>query len=134
MKTLGLAVEWRWCSHPTASVLHSSSLRLVHLSHALYARRASDCESRTPRVAGLVRYTWDTSVDSSTLQQLAVTAAVAVHAEPADAFEGDTLVSDGAVSVLFKAPGYIRLDYGLERPAWLEGISADLNATGQSHL
>eukprot|EP01043_Picozoa_sp_COSAG02_P001203 COSAG02_NODE_24_length_52386_cov_726.042898_22_plen_283_part_00 len=83
----------------------------------------------------LVRYTWDSSVDSSALQQLAVTTAVAVHAEPADAFEGlDSLTGDGAVSVLFKAPGYIRLDYGLERPAWLEGISADLNATDQSHL
>jgi hypothetical protein len=83
----------------------------------------------------LVRYKWDSSVDSTTLQQMAITAAVAVHAEPASAFEGlDSLTGGGAVNVLVKAPGWVRLDYGLERPAWLEGISADLSATGQAHL
>ena len=52
-----------------------------------------------------------------------------------DAFEGlETLTGGGAVSLLVKAPGWIRLDYGLERPAWFEGVSADLHTTGQAHL
>ena len=80
----------------------------------------------------LVRYTWNSSVDSSRLQQVAVSTAVTVHAEPASAFEGlESLIGDCDVNVLVKGPGWIRLDYGLERPAWLEGISADLNITGQ---
>eukprot|EP01050_Picozoa_sp_SAG11_P019065 SAG11_NODE_2979_length_2795_cov_1.494807_2_plen_327_part_00 len=66
---------------------------------------------------------------------MAIDTAIAVHAEPASAFEGlDTLTGGKAVSVLVKAPGWIRLDYGLERPAWFEGVSADLIATGQAHL
>ena len=84
----------------------------------------------------LVRYTWDASVGSSTLQQLAVTSAVSVHAEPESAFEGLASLSDpsGSVDLLVKAPGWLRLDYGLERPAWFEGVSADLVSTGQAHL
>jgi alpha-L-rhamnosidase len=85
----------------------------------------------------LVRYTWDASIDSSTLQQLEITSAVAVHAVPESAFEGLASLTDPSsqnVSLLVKAPGWLRLDFGLERPAWLEGISTDLNTTGQAHL
>ena len=85
----------------------------------------------------LVRYTWDASIDSSTLQQLEITSAVAVHAVPESAFEGLASLTDPSsqnVSLLVKAPGWLRLDFGLERPACLEGISTDLNTTGQAHL
>ena len=83
----------------------------------------------------LVRYTWSDDIVSTTLQQVAIDSAIAVHAEPASAFEGlETLTGGGSVSLLVKAPGWIRLDYGLERPAWFEGVSADLHTTGQAHL
>ena len=84
----------------------------------------------------LVRYTWDNTVGSSTLQQLEIASAVAVHAEPESAFEGLASLIDpsGNVSLLVKGAGWLRLDYGLERPAWFEGVSAELNSTGQAHL
>ena len=84
----------------------------------------------------LVRYTWADSVGNSTLQQLEITSAVAVHAEPESAFEGLASLIDpsGNVSLLVKGAGWLRLDYGLERPAWFEGVSAELNSTGQAHL
>ena len=84
----------------------------------------------------LVAYAWHAGVNASALQQLAVDSAVAYVAEPASSFDGLESLTDpsGKVSLLVKAPGWIRLDYGLERPAWLEGISAELAATNQTHL
>jgi hypothetical protein len=99
----------------------------------------SDATALPPRAASpdpFVRFAWDSSIESSTLQQVAINSAVAVHAEPESAFEGLETLTDpsGNVSLLVQAPGWIRLDYGLERPAWLEGISATLNSSGQAHL
>ena len=84
----------------------------------------------------LVRHTWDSTVNSSTLQQAAVSSAITVHADPPSSFEGLASLTDpsGNVDVLVKAPGWLRLDYGVERPAWLEGVSAQLRASGQARL
>eukprot|EP01048_Picozoa_sp_COSAG05_P002910 COSAG05_NODE_127_length_17241_cov_7.514817_13_plen_483_part_00 len=100
----------------------------------------SNATALPPRAASpdpFVRFVWDSGVESSTLQQVAINTAVKVHAEPESAFEGlDSLAGNpsGNVSLLVKAPGWIRLDYGVERPAWFEGVSAELNSTGQAHL
>ena len=84
----------------------------------------------------LVQYTWNASVDSGVLQQAAFTGAVAVHAEPASSFENLASLTDptSKINVLVKAPGWLRIDYGVELPGWLEGTSEDLQKTGQSHL
>ena len=124
------------CLSDTVGYLRSTYVDIGRIRYAfMHGAHPNALPPRPASPDPLVRYTWDSSVDSSTLQQLAITAAVSVHAEPAGAFEGlDSLTTGGDVSVLVKAPGWIRLDYGLERPAWLEGISAELIATGQGHL
>ena len=74
----------------------------------------------------LVRYAWDASVDASQLQQYTARP-VHVHAEPASSFEGlETLTSGGDVRVVVRGQGWLRLDFGTERPAWLELFSMNL--------
>ena len=102
----------------------------------LHGADATALPARAASPDPFVRYAWAAGVDSATLMQTAINSAVGVLAEPASAFEGLASLTDpaGNVSLLVKAPGWIRLDYGLERPAWLEGVSAELNSTGQAHL
>ena len=75
----------------------------------------------------LVRYTWSGGVNASELQFTVETRAADVLAEPPSAFRGlETLTDEHAsANVSIVGAGWIRLDFGVERPAWLE-----LNTSG----
>ena len=76
-----------------------------------------------------VRYTWAPTVDASELQ-LYRAAPASISAHPPSSFSGVAAANaaGGSLDIGVLAPGYLRLDFGEERAAWLEFASADLAA------
>ena len=73
----------------------------------------------------MVTYTWDLDVSTSTLQ-VYESFPVSVTASPASSFKGLESLTTGKPRLVVKGQGWIRLDFGVERPGWLEIASADL--------
>ena len=77
----------------------------------------------------LVRTTWDSNgVNLTALQRYDTVVPVKWVADPPSAFSGlETLATDKP-NVVVKGKGTLRLDWGLEHPAWFEFTSPDLGA------
>ena len=76
-----------------------------------------------------VRYTWAPTADASELQLYRASPA-SISAHPPSSFSGVAAANaaGGSLDIGVLAPGYLRLDFGEERAAWLEFASADLAA------
>jgi alpha-L-rhamnosidase len=75
----------------------------------------------------LVRTTWSASgINLTALQRYETLAPVKWVADPPSAFSGLETLGTGKPNITVNGKGTLRLDWGVERPAWMEFTSPDL--------
>jgi len=80
-----------------------------------------------------VRYRWNAAYNITSLQSYTTDTANAWQATPASAFHGLPSLTEGkGANITVVAAGVLRVDFGVERAAWLELTAPDLGSQASS--